>query len=54
LAGVGVVINLTDECRLVVISLVPLPTCDLEKTPARGDLFEHMRDTPELGTWRER
>ena len=40
------------RCRLVVVGLVPLPTCDLEKTPARGDLFEHMRDARELGARR--
>jgi hypothetical protein len=53
LDGGGTVINLTDECRLIVIVLVPLPTCDLEKMPARGDLFEHMHDAPGLGAWQE-
>lgn len=54
LDGGGTVINLTDECRLIVVGPIPLPTCDLEKMPARGDLFEHMRDAPELGAWRDR
>jgi len=54
LNGGGTVINLTDECRLIVVGLVPLPTCDTEKMPARSDLFEHMRDAPEFGAWRER
>jgi hypothetical protein len=27
--------------------------CSLEKPPARGDLFDHMRDAPQLGTWKE-
>jgi hypothetical protein len=54
LDGGGTVIKLTEECRLIVVVLVPLPTCGLEKMPARGDLFKHTRDPPELGAWRER
>lgn len=54
LGGGGTLINLNDSCVIVVFVVMPLAACKLGKIPARGDLFEHMRDTPELGAWKER
>jgi len=54
LEGGGTLINLNDNCVLVVIGLIPFPTCKLGKIPARGDLFEHMHDAPGLGSWKDR
>jgi hypothetical protein len=48
----GMLINLSDNCALIIFPF-PLLGCTLEKIPARGDLFDHMRDAPEFGTWKE-
>ncbi|MGB9330939.1 MAG: hypothetical protein WCB10_09225 [Steroidobacteraceae bacterium] len=45
-------INLNDNCALIIFPYLLLG-CSLEKTPTRGDLFDHMRDAPHLGTWKE-
>jgi hypothetical protein len=34
--------------------MMPVAACRLGHSPARGDLFEHMRDGPEFGAWQER
>lgn len=52
--GGGTLINLNDNCVLIVIGLIPFPTCTLGTIPARGDLFDHMHDAPELGAWKDR
>jgi hypothetical protein len=39
----GILIHLGDRCVLVLIPL-PLVGCAIGKTPASGDLFDHMRD----------
>jgi hypothetical protein len=44
-AGLGTVIHLNDECAIFVFVIIPIAGgCALEKTPARGDLFEHLHD----------
>ena len=49
--GLGTIIHLSDECAIFVLVIIPIAGgCALEKTPARGDLFEHMHEpdpTPE-------
>lgn len=52
LKGGGMLINLNDNCALIIFPYLLLG-CSLEKTPTRGDLFDHMRDAPHLGTWKE-
>ena len=54
LEGGGTLIRLNDNCALVIYVLIPLAGCTLGKIPARGDLFEHMRDAPEFGAWKDR
>jgi hypothetical protein len=44
----GTIIHLNDRCVLVISGLI-MPACSLGKIEARGDLFEHMHDTPQLG-----
>jgi hypothetical protein len=48
IASGGLVINITDRCVLVIAGLI-MPACSLGKIEARGDLFEHMHDTQQLG-----
>jgi hypothetical protein len=38
------IIHLGDQCALVLFVVVPMVGCTLDKVPARGDLFDHMRD----------
>jgi hypothetical protein len=54
LGGGGFLINLTDQCVIVIAGLFLMPACALEKTPARSDLFDHMHDSPALGDWKGR
>lgn len=54
LEGGGTLINLNDNCVLVVIGVIPFPTCKLGRIRARGDLFEHMRDAPGPDSWKDR
>ena len=43
--GLGTIIHLSDECAIFLFVIIPIAGgCALEKTPARGDLFEHMHD----------
>ena len=51
LAEGGFVVHLNERCVLVISALL-LPACKIGKIPARGDLFEHMDDAPELGDWK--
>lgn len=51
-AGGGPLVNLSDNCALVFFPY-PLLGCTLEKSRARGDLFDHMRDMVALGAWKE-
>jgi hypothetical protein len=44
--GGGVVIHLNDRCVLVLMPF-PLPFCGIGKIPVRGDLFDHLHDTPQ-------
>jgi hypothetical protein len=46
--GGGLLINLNDHCVLLVLPL-PFLGCHIGSKPANGDLFEHMRDEPQLG-----
>lgn len=48
----GTLLWINERCALVVNGGL-LPICNLGKTEARGDLFEHMRDAPELGDWKQ-
>jgi hypothetical protein len=54
LAGGGTLIRLNDNCALIITVVIPLVGCSLGKIPARGDLFEHMRDAPAFGAWKDR
>ncbi len=54
LEGGGTLIRLNDNCALVIYVVIPLAGCTLGKIPARDDLFEHMRDAPEFGAWKDR
>ncbi len=49
----GYLIHLNDQCVLV-IAVMFMPACTLEKPAARGDLFEHMKDPPKPGEWRDK
>ncbi|MBS0379022.1 MAG: hypothetical protein JSS29_11100 [Proteobacteria bacterium] len=49
----GYLIHLNDQCVLV-IAMMFMPACTLEKPEVRGDLFEHMRDPPKPGDWRDK
>jgi len=33
-------------CAIALLWVVPFFGCQIGKIPARGDLFEHMRDAP--------
>ncbi|HXS91082.1 MAG TPA: hypothetical protein VN705_17120 [Steroidobacteraceae bacterium] len=52
LEGGGVLVRINDRCA-VVITLIAMPVCQIGTKPARGDLFEHMRDAPTLGDWKD-
>jgi len=52
--GIGVAVNLNDHCALILFGLIPMAGCTVGEIPVRGDLFDHMRDPPEPGAWRER
>jgi hypothetical protein len=41
------VIRLNDRCVVPIGLMIPLPLCRIGKIPARGDLFDHMRDVPD-------
>ncbi len=45
IGGLATVIHLNDQCAIALFVIIPFAGgCALEKPPARGDLFEHMRD----------
>jgi hypothetical protein len=44
--GGGILIRLSDHCVLVVFPL-PFVGCGIGKIPVRGDLFDHMHDSPQ-------
>ena len=44
--GGGILIRLSDHCVLVLFPL-PFAGCGIGKIPVRGDLFDHMNDTPQ-------
>ncbi len=44
----GTLIRLNDRCAVVLSGFI-FPVCTIGKIQARGDLFEHMDDTPQLG-----
>jgi hypothetical protein len=46
LEGGAILIHINDRC-IVVLMPFPLPFCGIGKIPVRGDLFEHMHDTPQ-------
>jgi hypothetical protein len=46
--GGGLLINLNDHCVLLVLPL-PFLGCHIGSKPANGNLFDHMRDEPQLG-----
>ena len=46
--GGGILLHLSDHCVLLVFPL-PFVGCGIGKIPARGDLFEHMHDEPQMG-----
>jgi hypothetical protein len=52
--GIGVALNINDHCAVVLFWLIPMAGCTIGEIPARGDLFDHMRDPPEPGWRRER
>jgi hypothetical protein len=50
--GEGIRIRLSDRCDLFV-SLIPMAGCSLGTIPARGDLFDGMKEAVELGDWND-
>jgi hypothetical protein len=42
--GGGSLLWINDRCFIVMAGLIPFPMCGVGKIPARGDLFDHMRD----------
>jgi hypothetical protein len=44
----GLLININDRCFIAWV-IFPFPLCKVGKMPARGDLFQHMKDPPALG-----
>jgi hypothetical protein len=46
LEGGGSILWLNDRCFIVMAGVIPFPMCGIGKIPPRGDLFDHMRDTP--------
>jgi hypothetical protein len=44
LQGGGSILWLNDRCFLILVG-IPFPMCRIGKVPARGDLFDHMRDS---------
>jgi hypothetical protein len=49
LATGGTLVHLSERCALVLYFVIPMAGCVLGEIPARGDLFDHMRDPPALG-----
>ncbi len=49
----GVVVNLNDQCAIIVKFPFLLPGCKIGKAQSRGDLFTHMNDPPNLGDWKD-
>jgi hypothetical protein len=49
LEGGGTLIWLNDRCFIVVSLPNLFPMCGFGKIPARGDLFDHLRDLPQAG-----
>lgn len=50
--GAGILVRINDRCA-VMISVMVMPACKIGKIEARGDLFEHMNDPPQLGDWKD-
>jgi hypothetical protein len=50
--GGGIVINLTDQCALVLFPL-PFVGCALGKKPANGELFRQMHGKAHDGDWHD-
>jgi len=48
----GTLVRINERCALVVKGML-FPVCKLGKIEAHGDLFEHMKDEPALGDWKE-
>ncbi len=44
----GLLINVNDRC-VIAWMILPMIGCRIGKIPARGDLLDHMKDTPALG-----
>jgi len=42
----GLLININDRCVMVWM-IIPFAACRIGKIPARGDLFDHLKDAPE-------
>jgi hypothetical protein len=40
----ALVVPLGDRCVLVLLLIIPMAGCSLDKMPARGDLFDHMHE----------
>jgi hypothetical protein len=47
LEGGGTLLWINDRCFIVMAGMIPFPMCGIGKIPARGDLFDHMRDPKE-------
>jgi hypothetical protein len=41
----GWLINISDHCAIAIVLMI-MPVCKIGTIPARGDLFEHMKDPP--------
>jgi hypothetical protein len=47
----GTVLWVSERCMIVLSALMPI--CRLGKLKVNGELFEHMRDPPEMGDWKD-
>jgi hypothetical protein len=50
LEGGGTLLRISDRCVIVIVLPTLFPICGFGDIPARGDLFEHMRDAPKSDT----
>jgi hypothetical protein len=46
LPGGGWLVNINDNCAIAIVLMI-MPVCKIGKIPARGDLFDKMKDAPE-------
>lgn len=48
----GILVRLSERC-VIAVTLVAFPACSFGEIPVNGDLFEHMKDAPKPGDWKD-